>query len=77
MQTKKMVYLGKEQERLLKRLAADEKVSETEIMRRALSLYARERLSDPLAVLIGSLQDGPPDGARNHDRHLIEGSRGR
>jgi hypothetical protein len=77
MQAKKMIYLGKDQERLLKRLAAEEKVSETEVMRRALSLYAREHLDDPLAALIGSIKGGPADGSRNHDRYLVEGPRAR
>lgn len=72
-----MIYLGKDQERLLKRIAADEKVSETEVMRRALGLYARERLADPLAALIGSIKGAPADGARNHDQHLAEGPRAR
>jgi len=42
-------------------------------MRRALDLYARERLRDPLADLIGAFAGGPIDGAIKHDDYLIEG----
>jgi hypothetical protein len=73
---KKMVYLDPAQERLLKRLAAEEHISETEVMRRALSVYARDRLRDPLAELIGTFRAGPVDGAIEHDRYLLEGPQG-
>lgn len=66
---KKMVYLEAPQERVLKELASRENVSETDVMRRALDLYARTHLADPLDDLLGTLQGGPPDGAREHDRY--------
>lgn len=67
---RKMMYLDAPQGRLLKRLSTAEHVSEAEIMRRALEVYARERLRDPLAELIGSVSGAPPDGAREHDAYL-------
>jgi hypothetical protein len=72
---KKMIYLDQAQEKLLKRIAADEHISETEVMRRALDVYARDRLGDPLAELIGTFEGGPADGAIRHDRYLLEGPR--
>lgn len=73
---KKMIYLDRVQEQLLKRLSREEKAPETEVVRRALDLYARERLNDPLAELIGAF-GGPRDGAARHDRYIVRGLRGR
>lgn len=70
---KKMIYLDAKQERILKRLAAQEAASETEVVRRALDLYAREHSRDPLADLIGKLKGGPPDLAAEHDRYILAG----
>jgi hypothetical protein len=70
---KKMIYLDQGQEQLLKRIAADEHVSETEVMRRALDVYARDRLEDPLGEIIGAFPGGPADGAAAHDRYILEG----
>lgn len=72
-----MVYLDELQQRLLKRLAREERAPETEIVRRALDLYARERLDDPLAELIGAFGRGPRDGAAKHDEHLTARRRAR
>ncbi len=66
---KKMFYFTEDQDRLLKAIAAEERVSEAEVMRRALDLYARDRLKDPLAELIGAFT-GPRDGAERHDRYI-------
>lgn len=71
-----MVYLDQPQGRLLKLISTEEHISETEVMRRALDLYARERLCDPLLELIGRLDGGPSDGAAEHDRYLLEGPHG-
>ena len=73
MTVKKMIYLDAKQERILKRLAAQEAASETEVVRRALDLYARERSRDPLAELIGKPKGGPPDLAAKHDRYILQG----
>ena len=70
---KKMIYLDQPQERLLKRISAEEHVPETEVMRRALDLYARERLRDPLSDLIGAFSGGPTDAASNHNDYLLDG----
>jgi hypothetical protein len=70
---KKMIYLDQPQERLLKRISAEEHVPETEVMRRALDFYARERLRDPLAEIIGSFTGGPRDAAGDHDAYLTDG----
>ena len=67
---KKMIYLELQQGALLKRLSLEEKASETEVMRRALAFYARERLRDPLAELIGAFTGAPKDSAAQHDRYL-------
>jgi len=75
MTVKKMVYLEPAQETILKRLAAEESASETEIMRRALARYAQERQTDPLEKFIG-IGGGPTDGARRHDRYILERPRG-
>ena len=74
---KKMIYLDPERHRLLKRLAHDEEVSETEVMRRALDCYATASREDPLKGLIGMLDgypvDGDPsDGSVNHDKYIYE-----
>lgn len=69
---KKMIYLAPDEERLLKKIARDEDVSETEVVRRALDLYARERTRDPLEKYIGKFHGGPADGAAEHDRYLVE-----
>ena len=67
---KKMIYLEPDQERLLKKIAAEEKLSETEVMRRALDLYASERNLDPWAGLVGIVAGGDPDEALNHDAYI-------
>ncbi|BDG59758.1 ribbon-helix-helix domain-containing protein [Caldinitratiruptor microaerophilus] len=67
---KKIVYLTDDQERILKRLAEEEGLSETEIVRRAIEAYSRARTRDPLLDTIGIAQGGPEDGAVNHDRYL-------
>jgi len=74
---KKMIYLERGQEQLLKRLAVEGGASETEVMRRALNLYARERLTDPLVDLIGAFRGGPKDAARSHDRYVVKQRRGK
>jgi hypothetical protein len=70
MAVKKMVYLETTQQALLRRLSAEEHASESEIVRRALDLYARDRLKDPLAKLVAAF-GGPTDGAENHDGYLV------
>lgn len=70
---KKIVYLSPDQERLLKRLAEEEGLSETEIVRRAIELYNRARA--PLLDTIGLVDGCPEDGAVNHDRHLYGAAR--
>lgn len=45
---KKPVYMSREQERLLKRMAQDEQVSEAEVRRRALEEYGRRHALNPL-----------------------------
>ena len=67
-----MVYLEPDQAEVLKRLAVAENASETEIVRRALAAYEIARADDPLAALIGAFKGGPRDGARNHDKYLVE-----
>jgi len=69
---KKMIYLDPQRQRLLKRLADEEKASETEIVRRALDRYAATVLEDPLKRLIGMLQGGSDDGSVNHDEGIVE-----
>jgi len=74
---KKMVYLDPERNRLLKRLALAEEVSETEVMRRALDCYATASREDPLKQLIGMLEGypvngDPSDGSVNHDKYIYE-----
>ena len=73
---KKMLYLEERQAGILKRLALEERASETEVMRRALEAYAQTRLEDPLLELIGSLSGGPKTGARDHDRYVLPKKRG-
>ncbi|BDG61314.1 ribbon-helix-helix domain-containing protein [Caldinitratiruptor microaerophilus] len=68
---KKIVYLTEAQEQLLKRLAEEEGLSETEIVRRAIEAYSRVRTRDPLLDTIGIARGGPEDGAVNHDRYLF------
>ncbi len=77
MAIKKMIYLERPQQELLKQLSVEEGASETEVMRRALDLYARDRLSDPLAELIGTFRGAPADGAESHDRYVRKPRRGR
>jgi len=64
-----MIYSEPNQEKMLKKLSAEEHTSETEIMRRALDLYVRERFQDPLLDLIGAFE-GPLDGAAHHDNYI-------
>jgi hypothetical protein len=64
-----MFYFTDDQDRLLKSIAATEGISEAEVVRRALDLYARERLADPLAELVGAFE-GPEDGATRHDGYI-------
>lgn len=68
--SKKMVYLTLDQKQLLKRVAEEEKLSETEIVRRAIEAYCRSRTRDPLLEMIGMAKGGPRDGAVKHDRYL-------
>lgn len=77
MAIKKMIYLERPQRQLLKTLSLEESASETEVMRRALALYARERLHDPLAELIGAFRGGPRDAAQSHDQYVLKKRRGR
>ncbi len=77
MTIKKMIYLERPQQELLKRLSLEERASETEVMRRALDLYARDRLNDPLAELIGTLHGAPTQGAKSHDRYVLKPRRRR
>lgn len=72
---KKIVYLSRDQEQLLKRLAEEEGLSETEIVRRAIELYNRARARDPLLDTIGLVDGCPEDGAVNHDRYLYGDAR--
>lgn len=67
---KKMVYLTSDQEQMLKRLAEEEKSSETEIVRRAIEAYSRAHTRDPLLDTIGLAKGGPKDGAVSHDRYI-------
>jgi hypothetical protein len=54
---RKQTYITPEQDAALKRIAAEEQITEAEVLRRALDalleLEARERESNPLARLIG------------------------
>jgi hypothetical protein len=74
---KKMIYLDPDREKLLKAMAAEQGVSETEVMRRALDRFAATSREDPLKQLIGML-DGypvngdPSDGSVNHDKYIHE-----
>jgi hypothetical protein len=69
---KKMIYLDPDRQRLLKRLAQEQKASETEIVRRALDRYAATMTDDPLRKLIGMLKGGPVDGSISHDEVIVE-----
>ena len=73
---KKMIYLDPDREALLKKIAAAEKTSETEIVRRALDHYAVARSGeDPLLALIAKYSGTETDGSVRHDEHIIEGPR--
>ena len=77
MAIKKIIYLERPQQELLKRLSLEQSASETEVMRRALDLYARDRLNDPLAELIGTFHGVPAQGAKSHDRYVLKPRRSR
>jgi hypothetical protein len=70
------VYLEREQHQWLRKEAQDRDVSMTELLRRILADYARERrLSPPREVLAGITKlgdSGAADVAVEHDRYLAE-----
>jgi hypothetical protein len=73
---KKMIYLDPQRHALLKKIAAAEKASETEVVRRALDLYAVSRDGeDPLVALIAKYSGPETDGSDRHDEHILEGPR--
>jgi Ribbon-helix-helix protein, copG family len=77
---RKQIYIAKEQEDQLKELAERRGVSESHLIREALTIYiaGQERIEvgrpedHPLWGLIGLVDgaDVPEDGALNHDHYL-------
>jgi hypothetical protein len=73
---KKMIYLDEPRQLLLRKLAAREHVSETEVMRRALDEYALAlSRPDPLLALIGIAGGERLDGSINHTEQILDGPR--
>jgi hypothetical protein len=69
---RKQVYISDGLDRALKRVSAQEAISESEVMRRALEVYLSkngfELASDPLLRTIGLAgSDGPGTGSLHHD----------
>jgi len=67
---KKTFYLHQDQGRRLKEIAGADRVSEAEVVRRAIDHYLRTRMPNPLLGRIGTVTGGPRDGAANHDRYI-------
>lgn len=74
---RKQLYITRQLDRDLKRLAATSGESEAAHVRAALAAYLMQHLpreADPLAALIGLVEDedGPTDVAEQHDKYLYE-----
>lgn len=69
---RKQTYISRKQDAALKRIALRQKVTEAEIIRRAIDAYIKplEAESNPLLELEGIGAGGSEDGAENHDRYL-------
>lgn len=78
---RKQIYLKREQEKQIKKIARLRNVSEAEIIRTAVdSFIARNKPKEinPLFELIGMCKgESPADLAENHDRYLTEDYHGR
>jgi 16S rRNA U516 pseudouridylate synthase RsuA-like enzyme len=70
------VRLTDEQSRAVKRLAAAEGVSVSEIVRRSIDAFivtsSREEIRRRALAAAGALHGGPRDLSRNHDKYLAE-----
>jgi hypothetical protein len=68
------VYLEKGQHRALRRLAADENVSLSELIRRSVNLLLAQVPIEKDAAweIIGLGRSGVSDGAIKHDEYLVE-----
>jgi len=73
---RKQVYLKKDQDCLIKDLAAKRKVTEAEIIREALDEYLADRVSlppgNPLSEIVGLGASGSRDGSVEHDRDIYD-----
>lgn len=76
---RKQIYLDRESDQRIKRLARKTRLPEAEHIRRAVSDYVRrlgptkpDDTRDPLLGLVGICKnrEGPRDGALDHDRYL-------
>lgn len=73
---RKQIYLDDEADRRLKTLAGLAGRSEASLIRDALDRYLDECESklppeeNPLRAMVGLVDEGPPDGAQEHDRYL-------
>ncbi|MCZ6680635.1 MAG: ribbon-helix-helix domain-containing protein [Candidatus Poribacteria bacterium] len=68
------VYLEERQHQALRRLAADESVSLSELIRRGINLLLAKIPieKDPAWKIIGLGSSGVNDAATRHDQHIVE-----
>lgn len=73
------VRLDEKTKRLLSRLARSQRVSQSEVVRRAIRLMAKDdpvtqgtSVYDRMKHLVGSVKGGPPDLAERHSEYFYE-----
>lgn len=73
------IYLDQRQDKILRRLAAKEKVSVGELIRRSLDRFLAEipLEEDPAMQIIGLGHSGKGDLAARHDYYLAQALRGK